>query len=371
MTVANFANFVDDKKELRKEVLEHTNFKDDNGMLAKLKQAWREAEAQTERAITRSASGLDLENIDDPLPDPVFKEVKLAFVKHYSWGDMDSRRVGSDSYHGRCRREFERRLPSMFPVLRVRSLAHSSREAPPKRVRLNDDTYLDTRLNDPENAAGPPCLMTWFSGLDVMTNTWGIVGCFESMYMGQKCMYCHWKDSSEYFWTFQHKALELRMLHPEVKVFKYLSAVEESFRAKAIEYARGTVEVPWGMSLLFAIKNHASIWTEKDDILGKKNNAQGDNRSAGQSSGSALVPAFCSGFNSQNGCMDSGCTAKHACSFRKPNGKTCNMTNHGWANHKEPQQKKGGQGKGGGQGGQKQWPQKKKFWKGAGRGGKR
>ena len=185
VTIANFANFVDDKKELRREVLDHTHFKDDLGMLAKLKQAWREAEAQTERAITRSASGLDLENIDDPLPDPVFKEVKLAFVKHYSWGDMDSRRVGSDSYHGRCRREFERRLPSMFPVLRVRSLAHSSREAPSKRVRLNDDTYLDTRLNDPENAAGPPCLMTWFSGLDVMTNTWGIVGCFETSYMGK------------------------------------------------------------------------------------------------------------------------------------------------------------------------------------------
>ena len=117
VTLANFANFVDDKKELRREVLDHTHFKDDLGMLAKLQQAWREAEAQTERAITRSASGLDLENIDDPLPDPVFKEVKLAFVKHYSWGDMDSRRVGSDSYHGRCRREFERRLLSMFPVL--------------------------------------------------------------------------------------------------------------------------------------------------------------------------------------------------------------------------------------------------------------
>ena len=62
VTIANFANYVDDKKELRREVLEHTSFKDDNGMLAKLKQAWREAEAQTERAITRSASGLDLEH---------------------------------------------------------------------------------------------------------------------------------------------------------------------------------------------------------------------------------------------------------------------------------------------------------------------
>ena len=70
VSVANFANYVDEKKELRKEVLDHVDaWKNNNSMLAKLKQAWREAEAQTERALTRASAGRDIKHIDDPLPD--------------------------------------------------------------------------------------------------------------------------------------------------------------------------------------------------------------------------------------------------------------------------------------------------------------
>ena len=59
--VQHLANWVDSKTELRESVLDKTSKKDDISQLACLKQAWREAEAQTNRNLRRTQESLPKE----------------------------------------------------------------------------------------------------------------------------------------------------------------------------------------------------------------------------------------------------------------------------------------------------------------------
>ena len=113
-TVATFANWVETKAEIGEAFLKNSPMKGNLAEQANLKMAWREAEGLVTCGIKRAADGLDNEALDDPLQEGVFKTVTQTFKTHYNWQDnLDSRRVGNDSLHGRFRREFERKQPSM------------------------------------------------------------------------------------------------------------------------------------------------------------------------------------------------------------------------------------------------------------------
>ena len=56
--LSSFSNWVEQKAELKQAVIDKTPKKDDPGELAKLKQAWREAEALNSRSLKRAAEGL-------------------------------------------------------------------------------------------------------------------------------------------------------------------------------------------------------------------------------------------------------------------------------------------------------------------------
>ena len=128
--------------ELKAAVLDKTAKKDNHAQLAALKQAWREADALNSRSLKRSAEGLSAEELDGPLDPELQKQVEAAFRTTYSWPGLPSKCVGCDSLLGRCKREFERRTPSMLAVTRVRTLAQSQRGQPVKVQRLSADVSL-------------------------------------------------------------------------------------------------------------------------------------------------------------------------------------------------------------------------------------
>ena len=139
LTVANFANWVDSRAEIASKIHDKTPKKDDAADLSRLKQAWREADASITRGVKRTAEGLDAEGIDDPLQEQVFKAIIKSFRTFYNWPDnIDSRRIGCDSLHGRFRREFERRQPGMFPFLKARSFAKSERDGQVNKTKLSE-----------------------------------------------------------------------------------------------------------------------------------------------------------------------------------------------------------------------------------------
>ena len=91
--VATFANWVDDKKELKASVLDKTPKADDPAQLAYLRQAWREADAVTARGIKRTAEGMATEELDAPLDPDFQQQLETAFRKQYDWPRVLARHV--------------------------------------------------------------------------------------------------------------------------------------------------------------------------------------------------------------------------------------------------------------------------------------
>ena len=342
LTVGHFANWVDSKSEIKDAI--HKNIptmKDNHSDLSKTKMAWREAEAQISRGVKRSAEGLDNEALDDPLQIEVFRSIKTTFKSCYNWTDsFDSRRIGCDSLHGRFRREFERKQPTMFTILKARSLAKSQKEGQVKKTRL--DNNIEIHQKDKDGYDGPASLTKWFACFDIMVNTWAVTGCFDVMYKGESRKYIHWAEAQAYQFEFTIKANELTELHhQEYKIFQYLSTVEEEIRSKAVEFARGESECPWGEALTTARKECAHIWQEKRDRLAVKNTQQDNLRSHQPQRTASFQPPqqdlpvkFCNNFN-RGICKTPNCRFPHQCNVILKNGKLCGAKNHGAKSHKE------------------------------------
>ena len=356
LSVENFANWVDSKNEIKDEIHKHIpTMKDNRSDLSNTKMAWREAEAQVSRGVKRSSEGLDNEALDDPLRDEVFKAVKSSFKKFYNWKDcFDCRRIGCDSLHGRFRREFERKQPTMFTLLKAKSLARSQNEGQIKKTKLSNDTELHQK--ERETYDGPASLSKWFACFDIVVNTWAVTGCFDITYDGQSRKYVHWSEVQEYHFEFTLKSNELTDLrHSEYKIFQYLSSVEEDIRAKAIELARGESECPWGLALTTARKECAHVWLEKRDKL-IANNTAPDIRTQRPPKQAAFQPTIqqqeeshCKFFN-QGRCTVANCNFAHKCNAALKTGKRCGRKDHGASNHNDHnhgERQAKGKGKGG------------------------
>jgi hypothetical protein len=351
LTVANFANWVDSRAEIASKIHDKTPKKDDAADLSRLKQAWREADASITRGVKRTAEGLDAEGIDDPLQEQVFKAIIKSFRTFYSWPDnIDSRRIGCDSLHGRFRREFERRQPGMFPFLKAKSLAKSQRDGQVKKTKLSEGIELVQAVAR-DVGDGPSSLSKWFTGFDIVVNTWAVTGCFDVQFGGHTKKYMHWADGIAYMFEFQSKANELRDRNiGDKQIFSYLSSVEEEMRSKAVEIARSESEVPWGESLKKAIKDYAHIWQEKRDIVEPRVKAPQPlwSMSPQAAGGNDKV---CHHFNRPGGCQRVDCSYKHACDAILLSGGRCGRTDHGKDNHNDVKHgKTNGKGLGKGRG---------------------
>jgi len=208
----------------------------------------------------------------------------------------------------------------------------------------------------------------WFYNFDISVNTWGVCGTTEVTYEKESVAYCHWAHADSYRFEFVDKHLALKGEYAEYKIFEYLYAIEETMRYKAIELARGSKQVPWGLALLRALKENAHIWAEQLPLLGKSHSEKrstppppkpfktpklwgaagkfAKGRQGGNAGGKAPAGKFCDYFNRTGECKfgDDCKHGRHACS-------KCNKPGHGEAYCRSG--KGGGKAKGGKRGGKR------------------
>ena len=261
--LSSFSNWVEQKAELKQAVIDKTPKKDDPGELAKLKQAWREAEALNSRSLKRAAEGLQGEELDSPLDSDVQKQVEDNFRKAYGWPGLPSRQVACDSLLGRVKREFERRQPSMFSILRVRTLAQAQRGNPLKTRRLSESVSLQLGEGEDDTPASTNGLYAWLLLLQVLCTTWAVAGCFYTEAgSGKRDRFAHWAQTCEYYSEIAYRAHEALLLFTEESVVGWIQMVEEEMRARAIELVRGVQKELWGNALLQALKDCSHRWAE-------------------------------------------------------------------------------------------------------------
>jgi hypothetical protein len=351
ITMATFANWVDQRSELEEKLHKLTPSKGDLADLSNLKQAWRESDASITRGIKRNSEGLDSEALDDPLQQEVFKAIATTFRTTYNWPDnFDSRRIGCDSLHGRFRREFERKQPSMYTFTKAKSLSKSQREGQVKKTKLSDGMALIQTV-DQSHGDGPLSLGKWFSCFDIVVNTWAVVGCFDVTFETKVRKYVHWAEVSAYMYEFQAKANELQQKqYADKAIFYYLSAVEEEMRSKAIEMARSESEVPWGECLKLSTKANAHLWQEKRDMLEVRKQYQQPPNFGAPAVAAYVAPpnkgaSTCRHFN-KGTCSVPKCGYAHVCSQILVKGNICGRKDHGAHEHDEAKHGAKGFGKG-------------------------
>lgn len=267
LEVYHLANWVDDRSELRTAVLDKTPKKDDQAQLACLKQAWREAEAQTARSHQRAQSALPPEDLDSPLDSEEQKTLETRFRRLYNWPAVPAKQVGSDTLLGRVVREFGRRQPTQYPVSRVRTLASSQRGQPSKTRRLSASVSLSFSGGDEEDVPVNG-LYSYLGLLRVLCTTWALAGAFEAEdAAGTKGLFAHWFDVTSYADAFAEKAHQELELHTEDSVVGWISSLEAEVRARAIELCRGPLQCLWGKALLTALNELTAKWGETRHLL--------------------------------------------------------------------------------------------------------
>ena len=243
------------------------------GTLSRVKQAWREADAANTRALKRVSENLPLEDIDEPLDPEVQKNIIEGFLKFHNWNSLDSRTMGSDALLGRLRREFERKQPSMFSIMRAKTLAKAMRGAPPKRTRVADRVIFeyqedegDTPTNGPPTATHP--VREFFEHCETYFLTAAVAGFFDiTLSDGTTAKYASWYDTWSYQRDLELKSWPLVGRFTNKSIAFYVADVEEFFRAKALEKARVSTPPPFGKCLLAAAKEFTEVWQEKKDLL--------------------------------------------------------------------------------------------------------
>jgi hypothetical protein len=350
---------VDTKTELPDAILNQSLQKDSVSQLAKLKQAWREAEAHTSRGVRRSAEGLADEAIDEPLQAEVLESMLRTFGTYYNWPKISSDKMGCDSLTSRFRREFDRRQPSMFALARGRSLAATSRSAPVKRSRVSEGVVMEFRDTDVDESTS---FLHMLEQMDLFALTWAVAGCFEVNFENKQVRYVHWMDVTDYMDTFRQKGKEMLAHYSEASVVAFVTVLEEQFRAKAIDLARGSDHTPWGTALTRSLASWAHLWQESRwRLLPKQGGAtprqtpppppppsssqsQQPRSNVARASGTGQTKKWattnavddktiCKPFNDRRGCKSKNCKKYHCCDVVLEGGKKCASKDHSRKNH--------------------------------------
>ena len=133
----------------------------------------------------------------------------------------------SGSLLNRGRREFEGRRPTMLAVKRVESLAAEQHTVPVKRQRVLDGLQAAPEEDSGQEAVpgfGPAELWHHFACFEVLTNMWGVAGCFKIQQgpSGEEVLYCHWQDAYDYMMEFKERAEEVLGCFSEEAVLHYV-----------------------------------------------------------------------------------------------------------------------------------------------------
>ena len=232
--------------------------------------AWRECESLVERGLVLTKTvpePTELGDFEVPLPTSVQQDLEQQFLKRYSWLRISSHSVGCDTLLGRVQREFLRRTPTVFRISRVRTRAQSAVSTSAKRQKISDQMSIHFNSGEPEERRISGVL-EFLRQLRVLGNTWAMAGNFFVTWQGKEILYCHWGHVTEYITELEGRVLELRHSYTDSSVCSWLAAVEEDFRAKAVELARAPDgPAPWGLALLDAVRELHSKWDQRRDFL--------------------------------------------------------------------------------------------------------
>ena len=145
-------------------------------------------------------------------------------------------------------------------------------------VNLKRGKFLSCAL--PESALGHRCrllladrvfggLLEFFNQARVLSRTWALAGLFDVAWNNKEVTFCGWNEATEYLSNIEESVLELQPgAYSETSVIACVAAVEESFRAKAIELVRGpVVKYPFGLALLEAQRQLAGKWEQRRDLM--------------------------------------------------------------------------------------------------------
>ena len=232
---------------------------------ASLKQAWREAESMVAQKIKRTSEGLQETEPDAPLSGPAQDAITDAFKLKYDM-DLFTWQIPCDALIGRIKREFDRSAPTFFPLGKVKSVRHTTREHETKKQKLSEDISIS--FHEEVYVGHTNKLRVAMLQLEVLINGWGIAGCYSLP--GETKMVCHWNAAVRYHRALKDKCEALLDIHPEAKVVAYFLACEESFRGHALEMARRRESpISWGEAIAASLKEFGpTVWGEMNAILG-------------------------------------------------------------------------------------------------------
>ena len=269
-TIKQFFNFVDEAKEVAEHILAQLDpaLDKDRGVVAALKQSWREAEATVQKGLKRASDGLEDSNLDEPLANFVQEELETTFNKYYNW-ELEAALRGVDSLLGRCKREADSFAPSMFSASKVRTAAQGVRASTSKKHKISDSMILEVEdfTNEYEDAATGSLRARLFQ-YEILATTWSIAGCKEVEYEGKKFLYCHWQSATKYVRNLRKRTEHLTVSFTEASVIEFLVCSEEYIRGYAMEATRSrSIRMPWGESLVTAYEKHQYIWQDNKNLL--------------------------------------------------------------------------------------------------------
>ena len=163
----------------------------------------------------------------------------------------------------------------MYSILRAKSLGTSQSHAPSKKTKLSSSTELVEHGVDESDVMIIEERTLFFQltdAMDIMSNTWGIAGCFDVVFKTETYKYCHWQDAIDYMDDMKEHMIPLLSRFTEASVVSYTTRVEERFRATAVKYARADhvsddEKEPWGMCLLRAMRTESRFWQEHKEML--------------------------------------------------------------------------------------------------------
>jgi hypothetical protein len=375
LTIKDFANIVDVRSELNDAVFKQVTAIQNkrNVELAKLKQAWREAEGLVARGLKRSAEGVEEESLDEPLHVDVQRNIEKEFTKYYKF-TIKPNKMGCDTLLGRVKREFDKGRVTIFPLNRVRSLAHVSKDLPQKRQKISEQLVVEFIGNQEyemySDIKDTNRVFMLINQLNILSTTWAVAGCFDTTSQGKDGAfqkYAHWQDCTEYVEEIEKRAIKLLPSCKETSVATFIVELDAHLRAAAIDLVRTEEVDSFGAALKQAVKDQYHVFKEFEDAVEPRANftsniwerqrknvrqaqeekgntrAKGPNKGAGKNKkgqknqkGGAKgggKGAICSPFNSKPGCKNASCEKRHLCSYRKKDGSFCNSSKHGKMDH--------------------------------------
>jgi hypothetical protein len=377
-TIKQFANFFDSKTEVSSLFCIVAGITQ-GSVVADVKQAWREAEAQVQKGLTKTSAGLPEEIIDSPLRSEVQATLQAQWTAWYMW-DLPSSWRGPDSLLGRFHREFLKKTHVLYLIKKIRSLEMATTLGP-SQTRHHLGGSLDIFVQAPDTAAEVSINSTWgyLTGLKIILYTMALAGAFKVnnvVFAPLAAMVKHLAAAENYAFTYNTGAHPM----PDNIILGQLGRIDEGIRGEWAKRLRTAEGVTLGQVAEATEAYAASLWmiNPSRDIPVQRGRSQSKGRGRGRhprgrsqsrdrrersrtpprggkggkskgedgrgtrfgqtvktarSSKSGKI--LCKPYNDARGCKARNCSLAHRCDVLLPSGNACEGA-HSRADHRGP-----------------------------------